>query len=430
VAPRSSPSRSVVRALEEVAVSASETRRGLRLVRRETVGDPESQNRLIVADNAEALAAIRPELEGRFRCIYLDPPFNTGRRFDEYEDALTPERWRSMMRSRLELLLPLLAEDGAVFVEIDDTELGPLIRLMDEVFGRAQRVSIVTIVRSASTGHKAINRGPVNVTDFLLIYEKARGNWKYRPERRHRAGVDRAYSTFLANPEAPLDAWRFEPLAKVVAANAGYSATKDAVRAMGRVAFDHELERFALEHADHVVRFAQPRYEAVSRDARASIDRSRAQPDAIFRLARSGHPDLILRGGNRLLFLSSKVRPSKAGPSMVEPLTNLWDDVPFQGLAKEGGVVFSRNKKPERLLARILAMSSDEGDWILDPFLGSGTAAAVAHKMGRRWVGIEKGEQAYHLCVPRLSRVVLGEDLTGITRETGWRGGGGFGVYA
>ena len=115
---------------------------------------------------------------------------------------------------------------------------------------------------------------------------------------------------------------------------------------------------------------------------------------------------------------------------MVEPLTNVWDDVPFQGLAKEGGVVFSRNKKPERLLARILAMSSDEGDWILDPFLGSGTTAAVAHKMGRRWVGIEKGEQAYRLCVPRLSRVVEGRDLTGVTRATGWRGGGGFGVYA
>jgi adenine-specific DNA-methyltransferase len=115
---------------------------------------------------------------------------------------------------------------------------------------------------------------------------------------------------------------------------------------------------------------------------------------------------------------------------MVEPLTNVWDDVPFQGLAKEGGVVFSRNKKPERLLARILAMSSDEGDWILDPFLGSGTTAAVAHKMGRRWVGIEKGEQAYRLCVPRLSRVVEGRDPTGVTRVTGWRGGGGFGVYA
>jgi len=429
VATRSAPARSVVRALSQATLSRA-TRAEVRLVRRETFGDAETENRLIVADNAKALAFLREEFEGRFQCVYLDPPFNTGRRFDEYEDALSPEAWRAMMRERVRGLLPLLADDGAVFVEIDDTEVGSLIQLMDDVFGRAQRVSIVTIVRSASTGHKAINRGPVNVTDFLLIYEKLRGRWKYRPERRPRPGVDRAYSTFLANPEAAADAWRFEPLSKVFAASLGHSSTKEAVRAMGRAPFDEALARFALEHADHVVRFAQPRYDAVSREARVLIDRSRERPDEIFRLERPAHPDFILKGGNRLLFLSRKVCSTKAGPSMVEPLTNLWDDVPFQGLAKEGGVVFSRNKKPERLLARILAMSSDEGDWILDPFLGSGTTAAVAHKMGRRWVGIEKGEQAYRLCVPRLSRVVEGRDPTGVTRATGWRGGGGFDVYA
>jgi adenine-specific DNA-methyltransferase len=400
------------------------------LVRRQTVGDRSSDNRLIVADNVEALASLRGEFDARFRVIYLDPPFNTGRRFEEYADCLSPEEWRTMMVRRLRLLHPLLADDGAVFVEIDDTELGSLLQLMDDVFGRPQRVSVVTIVRSASTGHKAINRGPVNVTDFLLVYEKSRGRWRYRSERRPRAGVDRAYSTFLVNPDASESAWRFEPLGKVVAASLGFAVRSDAVRALGKARFQDEIGRFALSHAAQVVRFAQPRYEAVSREAQALIDQSRAQPDAIMRLSRHAHPDIVLKGGNRLLFLSRKVVSSSHGPAMVEPLTNLWDDVPFQGLAKEGGVVFSRNKKPERLLSRILAMSSDEGDWVLDPFLGSGTTAAVAHKMGRRWVGIEKGEQAYRLCVPRLSRVVAGSDPTGVTRATSWRGGGGFGVYA
>jgi adenine-specific DNA-methyltransferase len=91
--------------------------------------------------------------------------------------------------------------------------------------------------------------------------------------------------------------------------------------------------------------------------------------------------------------------------------------------------VFARNKKPERLLARILAMSTGEGDWVLDPFVGSGTTAAVAHKMRRHWVGIEQGQQALDLCLPRLARVVDGSDATGMTRALGWRGGGGFGVY-
>jgi adenine-specific DNA-methyltransferase len=396
----------------------------------ETHGDPTSGNRLIVADNAHALAALRDEFLGLFRCIYLDPPFNTGRSFDGYEDRLAPAAWRRMMEVRVRLLAPLLADDGAIFAEIDDTEVGALVNLMDDVFGRAQRLSIVTIVRSAGTGHKARNRGPVNVTDFLLIYEKARGAFRCRSELRRRAGVDPAYSTFLPNPEEPLAAWRFEPLARVVARDAGHPSTLRAVRALGRAEFDRRVERFALERADHVVRFAQPRYEAVSKDAQAMIDRSRADPARVFRLERRGHPDLILRGGNRLLFLSRKVRASADGPAMVEPLTNVWDDVPFQGLAREGGVVFTRNKKPERLLARIIALSSDEGDWVLDPFLGSGTSAAVAHKMRRRWVGIERGEHAYRLCVPRLARVVAGEDRTGITSAAEWRGGGGFGIFA
>jgi adenine-specific DNA-methyltransferase len=398
-----------------------------------SIGDPGSPNRLIVGDNAGALASLRSEFEGRFRCIYLDPPFNTGRTYEEYSDALRPGEWLEMMRERLALLVPLLADDGAIFVEIDDTELGSLLGLLDEALGRAQRVSIVTIIRSATTGHKAKNRGPVNVTDFLLVYEKMRGGWRCRPQVRPRNGVDPAYSTFLENPTDPIEAWRFVPLAKAARSAdsvSGGKRTVAKVSARERAARRAELDRFALEHADRVVRFAQPRYEAVSRRAQALILRSRAEPDRLFRLERQGHPDLILKGGNRLLFLSRKVKQGPDGPVVVEPLTNVWDDVRFQGIAKEGGVVFSRNKKPERLLARVIAMSTDAGDWVLDPFLGSGTTAAVAHKMGRRWVGIERGEHAYRLCLPRLSRVVEGSDPTGVTRSSGWRGGGGFGVYS
>jgi adenine-specific DNA-methyltransferase len=179
-----------------------------------------------------------------------------------------------------------------------------------------------------------------------------------------------------------------------------------------------------------VVRLAQPRYEAVSHEARAWIDRSRAEPDRVLRLNRPGFKDMLLRGGNRILFLADKVREEHGRRFLVEPLTNVWDDVPFQGIAREGGVVFSRNKKPERLLERILLMSTAPGDWVLDGFLGSGTTAAVAHKMGRRWVGVERGAHVDGLCLPRLRRVVDGEDPTGISRAYGWKGGGGFGVHA
>ena len=115
---------------------------------------------------------------GRFRCIYFDPPFNSGRRFTEYRDAESPETWLNLMRERIAAAHELLATDGALFVEIDDTELGPLHVAMDHIFGREQRISTITVVRSAATGHKAVNRGPINVTDFLLVYAKNRRNWR------------------------------------------------------------------------------------------------------------------------------------------------------------------------------------------------------------------------------------------------------------
>ncbi len=390
----------------------------------------EAENVLVHAENLRALGLLEGEMRGRFACAYLDPPFNSGRAFAEYDDRRTRAAWLAMMRARLEALAPLLADTGAVFVEIDDTELGPLQVLMDEIFGAKNRVSTITIVRSAATGHKAINPAPVNIADYLLVYAKDRSQFTYRPQVRARRGYDPAYGTFVPDVSLPREAWTFEPLGGHAARALGFATRRDATRVLGTEKFTRELERFALANATRVVRFAQPRYEAVSKEARGLIDRSRAEPARVFVLERARHKPLILRAGNRLLFLADKVREIDGAPVIVEPLTNVWDDVPFQGIAKEGGVVFSRNKKPERLLARVLAMATGPGDWVIDPFLGSGTTAAVAHKMGRRWVGIEEGEHVDALCLPRLRRVVDGTDATGITRACAWSGGGGFGVYA
>jgi adenine-specific DNA-methyltransferase len=381
-------------------------------------GDARAGNVLVHGENLEAMGRLaRAGFARRFRCVYLDPPFNSGRRFAEYDDALPPEAWREMMRERIEAARELLADDGAMFVEIDDTELGALQLVMDEVLGRAQRVSTITVVRSAATGHKAINRGPVNVADYLLVYARDRARWRCNQLVRERRGYDRAYATWLENPGDPCARWRFEPLA----ARARRDLRAGATRA--------DVEAWAIEHAANVVRFAQPRYEAVSTKARELIDRSRREPERVLRLRRPGRKDLVLRGGNRVLFLADKVVVEAGRARLVEPLTNVWDDVPFQGIAREGGARFIRNKKPERLLARVIAMSTDPGDWVLDPFLGSGTTAAVAHKMSRRWVGIERGAHVDALCIPRLARVVDGTDATGVTRAFDWRGGGGFDVW-
>jgi adenine-specific DNA-methyltransferase len=394
----------------------------------EAYGDPRAENLLVHGDNLEALSALAERFTGKIRCAYLDPPFNTGRTFAEYGDARAPEEWDHMMLPRIRALRPLIAEDGAVFVEIDDTQLAPLTILMDELFGRDNRISTITVVRSAPTGHKAINAGPVHVSDFVLVYAKNRKKWRYRPQVSVREGFDEAYGTWLEDPDSKPARWRFRPLKAAVAEELGYPSSRAAVRELGRESFLARVHALALARARHVVRFAQPRYEAIGLAARQLVDRSRAAPERVFVLPREGRPPFIVRGGNRILFLADKVRVVGGRPAIVEPLTNVWRDVPFQGIAREGGVVFSRNKKPEALVARVLAMASAAGDWVLDPFLGSGTTAAVAHKMDRRWIGIESGDHLATLAEPRLRRVVDGDDPTGVTRATGFSGGGGFRV--
>ncbi len=381
-------------------------------------GEPGSDNALLHCENLDGMRRLaRSGFAGRFRCIYFDPPFNSGRRFAEYDDALEPTAWRAMMLDRLVVARDLLDETGAIFVEIDDTELGSLQGAMDEVFGRPQRISTITVVRSAATGHKAINRGPVNVADYLLVFAKARQSWRCNPVLCERALYDRAYSTWLCNPEDDVGSWRFVSLVSSVRAH------------LGRAPSRSEVERHALAHPGHVVRFAQPRYDAVSREARLLIDQSRLEPHRVYRMQRAGYKDLLLRGGNRVLFLADKVSRVGGRSVIVEPLTNVWDDVGFQGIAREGEARFVRSKKPEKLIARILSLSTDPGDWVLDGFLGSGTTAAVALKMGRKWVGIERGAHVDSMCLPRLRRVVDGTDKAGVTRAFAWTGGSGFDVW-
>lgn len=385
-----------------------------------------AENRLVLGDNVRVMRARRRAWAGRFRCAYLDPPFNTGRRFAEYDDAWAPKAWATRLHETLETLAPLVAADGTVACEIDDTELGALIETGDAVLGRENRFAVVTVVRSAATGHKAINRGPMNVTDYVVFWARDKSSLRLNALTRARTSYDAAYRTHLENPDDPAEKWRFSPLGRVVAERLGHATTHAARRAIGGETFERELARYAMSQPRHVVRFAQPRFDAIGKDARELVVRSRMAPDEVFRLVRPPHKDFIVRGGNRVLFLADKVRDEGGELTLVEPLTNVWDDIGFQGIAREGGVVFSRNKKPERLLHRILSMTTDAGDWVLDPFSGSGTTAATAHKMGRRWVAIERQEELAGRASERLARVVAGEDETGVSRLCQWRGGGSF----
>ena len=169
-------------------------------------------NRLIKGDNLLALKALEAEFAGKVKCVYIDPPFNTQQAFEHYEDGYEHSIWLGLIRDRAEIIRRLMSDDGTLFVHIDDNELGYLIVLLDEVFGRANRVSIVSFKQGSATGHKSINPGVANTTNFVLIYAKKKSSWSPNRVFTARMERDKRYGQFIENIAEPYSTWRFTTL--------------------------------------------------------------------------------------------------------------------------------------------------------------------------------------------------------------------------
>jgi adenine-specific DNA-methyltransferase len=384
-------------------------------------------NRLIFGDNLLALKSLEQEFTGKIKCVYIDPPFNTQQAFEHYDDGYEHSIWLGLIRDRAESLRRLLSDDGTLFVHIDDNELGYLIALLDEVFGRANRVSVLTFKQGSATGHKAINPGVVSTTNFILVYAKNKPFWMPNRVFTARAERDKRYGQFIENYDEPFVRWRFATLTSAFASSLNMPE-RGLKKALGDE-YEEKVSEFVLKNARSVIQLARPDYSAVSSAAREMIDASRVDPSTVMKLERVGFSDMYFLGGQRILFYSDKLKVIDGQYVAGEPLTSLWDDILSNNLHNEGGVEFPKGKKPEALIKRCLDLATNPGDLVLDSFAGSGTTGAVAHKMGRRWIMVELGEHCHTHIIPRLKRVIDCEDLSGITEAVGWKGGGGFRYY-
>jgi adenine-specific DNA-methyltransferase len=389
-------------------------------------GDPNSQNMLIHGDNLLALKALEQDYAGKVKCIYIDPPFNTGAAFEHYDDGVEHSIWLDLMSRRFRILHNLLAKDGAMFVHLDDNEAAYCKVLLDEIFGRSNYINQIINATNKPFGFKSTSGGLFKQANHIFFYAKNKYEFNLNASKLFiEKGYDSQYKYVFINPEDERENWKWDTISNVIAKNQGFTTTREAKKNIED--FDLQVAMFAIENADYVFRTASVSGGAYLK-RKETILKSKGIKDKIVT-----HPnddmDYLFIGGERVLSYKERLKDIDGYRLPGELITDIWTDISIEGLANEGGVDFPKGKKPEKLIERCIDISTQEGDLILDSFLGSGTTAAVAHKMNRKYIGIELGEQAFTHCRTRLQTIVSGTDVSGITKTQNWKGGGGFKFY-
>lgn len=350
-------------------------------------------NKLIFGDNLLALKALEQDYTGKVKCVFIDPPYNTGSAFEHYDDGLEHSIWLGLMRDRLDILKRLLSDDGSIWITIDDNEAHYLKVLCDEVFGRKN--FLTNVVWQKKYAAKSDSKYISESHDHILVYAKFKDIFTINRLPK----TEKQTSRYINKDNDPRGPWK-----------AG-----DVLRNEAR---DYAIFPITLPSGRQVL----------------------PPPGTSWRYTKEKFDEMIQE--NRIWFgIDGDARPAvkRFIAEVIDtiPATSIWlyDEVGHNDEAKkEMRYLFETElfdtPKPERLLHRVLTLATKPGDLVLDSFSGSGTTGAVAQKMGRRWIMIELGEHARTHIVPRMKKVVDGEDQGGISKAVGWTGGGGFRYYS
>lgn len=361
-----------------------------------TAADPDTQNMLIHGDNLLALKALESKFAGQVKCIYIDPPYNTGSAFEHYDDNLEHSEWLNLMLPRLKLLRELLSDDGSIWISIDADEAAYLKVLCDEVFGRNNYRTTVTWQRKYSVSNNF--RGIATISEYVLVYSKSE-SFKCNLLPRTQESIAR-YSNPDNDPRGP---WKAVDYLNQATTKQRPNLCYDIINPFTGEIIKNGAKAWKYELSTHQKHVEENRLWW-------GIDGKNTVP--------------------ALKLFLSEVRQEMT-PHNWWPYNEVGhtDEAKKEGIALFGRESVFATPKPERLIERVLTLGSNPGDLVLDSFLGSGTTAAVAQKMGRRWIGVEMGNHAYTHCRVRMDKVVAGQDPGGITKAQNWQGGGGYRFY-
>lgn len=397
------------------------------------------ENLIIKGNNLIALHTLEKQFRGKVKLIYIDPPYNTGNDSFGYNDNFNHSSWLTFMKNRLEVAKQLLREDGVIFVQIDHHELGYINLLLDEIFGIQNKVQIISVKVASPSGFKAVNPGPIDVTEYILFYTKNKPffNFKrnYVPAKYHPN-----YNLFIGNRDQDVSEWKFIPIKKKVLELNGFNNEKEAKEKFGEMyssVMENMIAEFAFKHPDEVVSI-RDLHKPTEKVRKLQIE-SREDGGNIRIYKKTDGSNMYLYKGGALAFYSSKIKNIDGKPQVIELLSDFWEHISWAGIAREGNVTLKNGKKPEKLIKQILEIATDVNDIVLDYHLGSGTTCSVSHKMGRHYIGIEQLNYGKDDSTERLQNVIGGKkktkgemfhrleyDTGGISKSVNWQGGGDF----
>lgn len=378
----------------------------------------DKDNLIIKGNNLIALHSLVKQYSGKVKSIYLDPPFNTGNDSFLYNDKFNHSSWLTFMKNRLEIAKELLSDDGMIFVQLDYNEEAYLKVLMDGIFGREQYVSTIVVKSNSISGTKTRNKDKTILKnkDSIIVFAKNSNNLTINAQYEEKSKWDTHYNQYLSGDMEH-----------------GFSTSKlkDELIKHGIIQKDESIKpdiwnnkqfrNFAVNNANKIFRIVNSIPESLKKKSLQN------RGHVVYESDNKGNKMFALNG-KRLSMLSRTFHKVKNKNVPAQLLGDLWTDIDFQNTQNQGGVKFTNAKKPEQLLSRIIDMSTNSGDIVLDFFMGSATTQAVAMKMHRQFIGIEQMDYINTISIPRLQKVIAGEQ-GGISKDVNWQGGGSF-VYA
>lgn len=375
--------------------------------------DTITDNLIIKGNNLLALHSLKEEFKGKVKLIYIDPPYNTGDDEFAYNDSFNHSTWLTFMRNRLLIANELLTENGFLFIQISDIESSYLQLLTDEIFKRENFLTSICVKMSHLSGTKMAHKEKKipKIKEHLLMYAKNKSNVKLNPHyipTSWESAFSRYKSFIVKNDYSDNDCSKWD-IITLNEAFAKYNIDKDNKK---------ELDKFLIDNAHLIFRTARNRsadYSALPVNVISKFVKDANKPDNYH----------FVYKGEDVSFAEEKIRifDDKRKPSTI--VGDIWTDIGINNLSNEGGVSLRFGKKPEKLISRILSITTSENDIVLDYHLGSGTTGAVAHKMNRQYIGIEQLNYGVNDSIQRLVNVIDGED-SGITKVFKWKGGGSF----